>query len=308
MQLSFTLVLLFSLLLLTSLHPKQAQTLSTCRDTCGTVGIKYPFGLDDGCGAPEYRNMLTCNATDLFFQTPSGLYRVRSIDYDKRTVVIFDPGMSTCNLLQPRHDFSLSDTQVLLLPPSSDSAFALLNCSADSPVLNRYKSLCSNFSGHSCDELYTSCAAFRLLRSVTGVYQPCCFTEYSTLRYMSMNILDCTHYTTVYGLDDLKGVGPVDWTYGIELSYGVPDAGCEHCERTGGTCGFNTETQGMICMCSSMMNTTRDCGKAYQLQQCLNSNSSDCGNPSGSEGRRPSPMTLFHVVILVFGLVLGNIL
>lgn len=182
MQLSFTLVLLFSLLLLTSLHPKQAQTLSTCRDTCGTVGIKYPFGLDDGCGAPEYRNMLTCNATDLFFQTPSGLYRVRSIDYDKRTVVIFDPGMSTCNLLQPRHDFSLSDTQVLLLPPSSDSAFALLNCSADSPVLNRYKSLCSNFSGHSCDELYTSCAAFRLLRSVTGVYQPCCFTEYSTLR------------------------------------------------------------------------------------------------------------------------------
>ena len=92
-----------------------------------------------------------------------------------------------------------------------------------------------------------------------------------------MNILDCTHYTTVYGLGDLKGVGPVDWTYGIELSYGVPDAGCQHSERTGGTCGFNTETEGMISMCSSMMNTTRDCGKVYQRQQCLNSNSSDCG-------------------------------
>ncbi|KAG9459910.1 hypothetical protein H6P81_004418 [Aristolochia fimbriata] len=254
------LLLLLPLLLLLAVALR-ALPLPVCRNNCGPIAINYPFGLDDGCGSPEFRRMLNCSAPDLFFLTPSGSYKVRSIDYDKQTVVMYDPGMSTCNALQPHHDFVLSDLQAVVVPPSSDTVFALLNCSIDSPVLNRYRSLCFNFSGHSCDELYAACTSFQMFNVTTGTgrFPPCCFTDFSTVKFMSMNILDCSHYTTVYGADDLKGIGPMDWSYGIELSYTIPNAGCEHCAKTGGTCGYNTETEGMICICSSFVNSSRVC-------------------------------------------------
>ncbi|XP_059650133.1 uncharacterized protein LOC132295588 [Cornus florida] len=240
-----------------SLHP--LLTLSLCRTSCGSITVNYPFGVDDGCGAPQYRKMLNCS-TDLFFQTPSGNYKVQSIDYEKKKMVIYDPAMSTCSILQPHHDFIMSDIQSAIIPPSPDTVFALMNCSIDSPVLNHYKSLCFNFSGHSCDELYGACTSFRLFHLVSNTSSPaCCFTGYDTVRYMSMNILDCTHYTTVYDSDGLKGIAPVDWLYGIKLSYSMPDTGCDRCTKSGGACGYDVETEGMHCICSSTMNSTREC-------------------------------------------------
>lgn len=239
-----------------------AQVSSSCRDFCNSIPIKYPFGIEDGCGSPQFRHMLNCSATDLFFQTPSGNYKVQSIDYDKKSLTIYDPSMSTCSILQPHHDFVMSDIQNAIIPPSYDTVFVLMNCSIDSPVLNHYKNLCFNFSDHSCDELYGTCTSFKLFHLLSNsTPPPCCFTAYDTVRYMSMNILDCTHYTTVYNTDNLKGVGPLDWLYGIRLSYSVPDTGCGRCSRSGGTCGFDVETEGMLCICSAAgNNATRECG------------------------------------------------
>ena len=31
-----------------------------CRRSCGNIPVRYPLGIDDGCGSPYYRNMLTC--------------------------------------------------------------------------------------------------------------------------------------------------------------------------------------------------------------------------------------------------------
>ncbi|KAL6952984.1 hypothetical protein U1Q18_015919 [Sarracenia purpurea var. burkii] len=247
------LLLLINLMLLIP-----TPTLSLCRNFCGNMPVKYPFGIDDGCGAPQFSKMLNCS-TDLFFQTPSGNYKVQSIDYEKKTMVIYDPAMSTCSILQPHHDFLMSDVQYAIIPPSRDTVFALVNCSVDSPVLNHYKSLCFNFSGHSCDELYGACTAFRLFHLLSNATPPCCFTGYNTVKYMSMNILDCTHYTTVYNAEGLKGIGALDWSYGIKLSYSVPDSGCDLCLKSGGTCGFDVETQGMLCICSTTVNSTREC-------------------------------------------------
>ncbi|KAH7573328.1 hypothetical protein JRO89_XS03G0118400 [Xanthoceras sorbifolium] len=248
-----------------TLHPLHTVTASTCRTSCGNIAINYPFGVDDGCGAPQYRHMLNCS-TDLFFMTPSGNYKVQSIDYKTKTMVVYDPAMSTCSILQPHHDFIMTDIQSAMMPPSPDTVFALLNCSIDSPVLNHYKNLCFNFSDHSCEELYGACNAFRIFHLVSNSSSPpCCFTSYDTVKYMSMNILDCTHYTTVINTDSLKGLGPSDWVYGIRLSYSMPDAGCERCSQSGGTCGFDTETEGMMCLCSASLNSTRECGKSYMF-------------------------------------------
>ncbi|KAL3635520.1 hypothetical protein CASFOL_020067 [Castilleja foliolosa] len=112
------------------------------------------FCIDDGCGATMFRYMLNCSASDLFFLTPSGSYKIQTIDYTKQNVVVFDPSMSTCSILQPHHDFAMTDIQSTTIPPSPDNVFALMNCSIDSPVLNHFRSVCFNFSGHTCDELY----------------------------------------------------------------------------------------------------------------------------------------------------------
>ncbi|KAL4560154.1 hypothetical protein LXL04_032303 [Taraxacum kok-saghyz] len=260
------------LLYLLFLLPFFCHSLPLCRNSCGNIRIDYPFAVDDGCGAPLYRNMLNCSTTlatnttistaDLFFETPSGSYKVESIDYSDKTLTIYDPSMSTCTILQPHHDFVLSDVQSALIPPSPDTVFALMNCSIDSPVLNHYKSLCFNFSAdHSCDELYGSCTSFKIFQMLANDTPPaCCFTSYSTVKFMSMNILDCTHYTTFYDADKLKGEKPMDWSYGMKLTYGVPDTGCDRCRKSGGTCGFDVETEGTVCICSASVNSTRECG------------------------------------------------
>ncbi|XP_051152662.1 uncharacterized protein LOC127266450 [Andrographis paniculata] len=261
------LLLLVSFLLL--LH--FAAAASVCRPFCNNIPIRYPFGIDDGCGAALFRPMLNCSGSDLFFVTPSGSYKIQSIDYSRRTLTVFDPSMTTCSILQPRHDFLMTDIQWATVPPSPDTVFALINCSLDSPVLNHYSSLCFNFSGHSCDELYASCTSFKRFLfsysspsangSSTRAPPPCCFTRYDTVRMMSMSILDCTHYTSVYNADGLRGIGALDWLYGMRLSYSVPDLGCDRCANSGGTCGFDVDTRGFLCICAhSDSNSTRDCG------------------------------------------------
>ncbi|XP_065859750.1 uncharacterized protein [Euphorbia lathyris] len=289
--------------------------LTPCKTTCATIPIRYPFAVDDGCGAPQFRSMFNCSVADqsLFFTTPSGSYKVQNIDYEKKQIEIYDPAMSTCSILQPNHHFTMTELQSYLIPPTPDTVFALLNCSIDSPVLNRYRNLCFNFSGHSCDELYDSCNAFRVFRGLVsnnnngsdsnGEISPvgsgsggssspvpaCCFTGYDTVKYMSMDILDCSHYTTVVNSDDLRGIGPLDWVYGIKLSFSMPENGCRRCTDSGGTCGFDTETEGMLCLCSASSNATRECG---------------VGSITAGGGRGHSVRRTFHVFVLVSSVLL----
>ncbi|KAJ6429569.1 hypothetical protein OIU84_021048 [Salix udensis] len=230
-----------SLFVILTLQPLLTLSLATCRTSCGSIAINYPFGIDDGCGAPQFRHMLNCS-TDLFFLTPSGGYKVQHIDYEKKTMIVYDPAMSTCSILQPHHDFVMSDIQSVTIPPTPDTVFVLLNCSIDSP-------------------------------------------------FMSMNILDCSHYTTVINTDSLMGISPLDWVYGIKLSYSVPETGCERCSQSGGTCGYDTETEGMTCLCSSFSNYTRECAGGSLT--------------AGDHRSSHCPLTFFNVAIL---LVLSSLL
>ncbi|KAK4770475.1 hypothetical protein SAY87_031007 [Trapa incisa] len=244
----------------------RSSTASPCRTSCGGVQVDYPFGIADGCGAPQLRGWLSCNDTSgMFLQTPSGAYKVESVDYQKQRMMVYDPSMSTCSVLQPPHDLILSDVQYAIMLPSEDTVYALLNCSMDSPVVNRYRYLClADAGGHTCDELYGSCSAFRIFHMSSNTTAPaCCFTRYTTLRFMNMNMLDCTHYATFVGSDQgrgLRGIEPLDWNYGIGLSFTVPpESGCRRCKRSGGTCGFDTDSGANMCLCPGNVNTTGEC-------------------------------------------------
>lgn len=401
------LLLLFSL---TSLpFPSTSDSDRPCRDQCSSIPVHYPFGIDDGCGAPQFRHMFTCNTTSnsLFFITPNGNFKVQSIDYKAQTMTVYDPDMSTCTILQPHHDLVLSDLQYAIIPPSPDTVFALLNCSVDSPLLHHFSSLCFDLPGHRCQDLYSSCNSFRIFTSGiggpsvsygtpgapnnfplnnsvpglgnTGYYgapgvphnldladdgpglgntggqpgyygapgapnnfpinnsppggglgesgpglggsgsggppgnyyggpnynnnpplssgtggggpslppPPCCFTGYSTVRAMRMDILDCTHFTSFYDVDKLKGVEPMEWSYGVKFSYSVPDMGCERCRKSGGSCGFDAETEALMCLCSGSNNSTRQ-----------------CGTDDSDAAERWTPGTIFQACILGLGVLL----
>lgn len=144
----------FKLIIITILITAFSNALlcsALCRNFCNNIPIHYPFGIDDGCGAAQFRQMLNCSASDLFFLTPSGSYKIQNIDYEKRTVLVFDPSMSTCAMLQPHHDFLMTDIQSAIIPPSPDTVFVLMNCSIDSPVLNHYRYVDKLYPG----KLYT---------------------------------------------------------------------------------------------------------------------------------------------------------
>uniref|UniRef100_A0A803KU61 Wall-associated receptor kinase C-terminal domain-containing protein n=1 Tax=Chenopodium quinoa TaxID=63459 RepID=A0A803KU61_CHEQI len=166
--------------------------------------------------------MFTCNtsSTSLFFVTPNGNYKVESVDYKSQTLTVYDPDMSTCTVLQPHHDVRLTDIQYAIIPPSPDTVFALLNCSIDSPILHRFSSLCFEFAGHKCQELYSSCNSFRIF-TTAGLVNP----------------------------GASNNTGPA----------GVPDMGCERCTKSGGNCGFDVETEALLCLCPDSNNSTRQC-------------------------------------------------
>jgi hypothetical protein len=75
----------------------------------------------------------------------------------------------------------------------------------------------------------------------------------------------------VINTDNLRGIGPLDWVYGIKLSFTVPETGCERCSQSGGACGYDTETEVMTCLCSSSTNYTRECGKNSLIFACQES-------------------------------------
>ncbi|XP_021756917.1 uncharacterized protein LOC110722003 [Chenopodium quinoa] len=116
---------------------------------------------------------------------------------------------------------------------------------------------------------------------------PCCFTGYSTLKVMSMDILDCTHFTSFYDVDKLKGASPMDWSYGLKFSYSVPDMGCERCTKSGGNCGFDVETEALLCLCPDSNNSTRQ-----------------CGNDMGAAGSSWVPSIILQAIIMCLGVLL----
>ncbi|CAI9100998.1 OLC1v1038212C1 [Oldenlandia corymbosa var. corymbosa] len=262
-------VLLILLVLLPLLFPIQMVLCSCGLSSCGGTPIKYPFGVDDGCGSPSYRHMLDCSGQGheqaLVLRNPSAAnswVRIRSIDYAAGTMIVVDPGMSTCSDLEPARGTGIPNLQysAFITPYSMKNGLFLMNCSGDSPVLS--KPICfDNIPGsHTCYELYEACSSFKVIAAAVAALPPCCFTTYDTVRNMSLNNeLKCSHYTSVYDTNGLKeGTDPVDWQYGMKLSFYTP-AGCDACHKSGGACGYDVNTLGLTCLCNPLLNATREC-------------------------------------------------
>lgn len=268
----------FFIFLLLSLSPQQ-RTLAadqSCRPTCGSLQLKYPFGSGYGCGSPRFHPYVTCepNSNQLTLTTHTGTYPITSISYAASTLTITPPYMSTCNSMQHSPNLGLDWASPFQLGPST---FLLLSCTPPTSSLAVNGSpVCDSSSSHLCDSIYTC-------PSVTGLRLPlfppsntCCV--YSPANFngkgeLDLQLLKCEGYTSIVSLQDYP-TDPNRWQYGISLKYAKGafdsydiDNKCNACEESGGVCGYAPPGNSFICVCNIGYNTTTQCSNFINNDQ-----------------------------------------
>ncbi|XP_008224699.1 PREDICTED: uncharacterized protein LOC103324423 [Prunus mume] len=255
-SMTFTFVLLIFLTLpFLTLTATQA---SLCRTSCGNIPINYPFGIDDGCGSPYFKNLLVCSGlSKLELRTPSGRYPVKSISYSDPHILVTDPFMWNCqdgDDFRATRPFSLDTSTHLSL--SSQNDYLFFNCSEQNVIIEPKPVFCERFPERcdsSCDSSSYLCrhlpeCALALRTSSCCSYYP---KATESLRLM---LKYCASYTSVYWRNTGENQ-PDDQVpeYGIRVDFDIPvTTRCLQCQDTskgGGMCGFDTLTQNFLCLC-----------------------------------------------------------
>eukprot|EP01018_Ginkgo_biloba_P011031 Gb_30861 [translate_table: standard] len=239
-----------------------------CRDFCGTVQVKYPFGTGPGCGDPRFENYVQCQNQRLLFTSHTGTYPIQSIDYTNNVIYINDPIMSTCNSMQTSTSFGLDWSAPFRI---KNNIFVLLGCSSTSSLYDPKNYLCDTGSAHICSNLYACPGVAGIDLPLYSPISTCCV--YSPINLGSaaeLNLpkLQCLSYTSIYSFGS-DPTNPSLWRYGIALQYNyninnyAPSV-CRDCEQSNGVCGFNGPYQTFVCVCRNGVNTTTNCnGQGY---------------------------------------------
>ncbi|XP_023740347.1 wall-associated receptor kinase-like 15 [Lactuca sativa] len=240
-------------------------TSQTCKPTCGTLPVRYPFGTGLGCGDPRFQTRVTCNNQHLTFITHTGCYPITAIDYPNQIIYITDPSMSTCGCTQPSKGFGLDWDAPFTF--HDNTVFALLNCdTSSSPIFKsdgRNAPVCDPVSGTRVCGILNSCQAVsRLTTPVSSccVYAP---VDLGPSFEMDLGKLNCGSYSGLYGFDG-HADNPESWKYGVALKYKFNfnneyPTMCADCERSGGVCGYGGPYSSFLCNCRSGINTTTNC-------------------------------------------------
>lgn len=257
------------LLLLLTLTPTQAKSTAQCRTSCGQIPIAYPFGIDDGCGSPYYRNIFVCtDSMELHLRTPSGQYPIKNISYSDPHVLITDPFQWSCqdgDNFRPPRPFSLDTSTHFRL--SSQNDYLFFNCSPDEVIMEPKPMFCQRYPDQCDSTCDTSSYLCRHLPGCSSVLRSssCCSYYPKGRESLRMMLKHCTTYTSVYWRN--LGVTPVYNQipeYGIRVDFDIPvTTGCLACRdgaKGGGTCGFDTQTQQFSCLCDKGRNSTTFCG------------------------------------------------
>ncbi|GJM99642.1 hypothetical protein PR202_ga16763 [Eleusine coracana subsp. coracana] len=266
-------------------------TAGICRDSCGGIPVRYPLGIDDGCGSPYYRNMLACasdNAT-LRLRTPSGTYPVAGADYSDPHLVVRDPSMWTCD--RPFTNlhaapFSLDTSTRFSLSPRNEYLF--FDCDEDHVIVAPRPASCDAYPDRRllCDSACDS--AGYLCRNLPGCQQggasavgeddqggsnnmsSCCAYRPRAAESLRMMLQHCEAYTSVYWRAVGDKFPPYDQVaeYGVRVDFEIPvTTRCLQCQDKrngdGGTCGFDPATRDFLCICQDGRNSTTDCAGGH---------------------------------------------
>ncbi|CAL5038546.1 unnamed protein product [Urochloa decumbens] len=248
-----------------------------CRESCGDIPVRYPLGIDDGCGSPYYRNILTCSThnSTLRLRTPSGTYPVAGADYSDPHLVVTDPSMWTCaRPFTSVHaaPFSLDTSTRFSLSPRNEYLF--FDCDEARVIVEPRPASCDTYPGR-CDSACDS--AGYLCRNLPGCRgaleegnMTCCAYRPRAAGSLRAMLRHCEAYTSVYWRAAGDKFPPYDQVpaYGVRVDFEIPvTTRCLQCQDKrrgdGGTCGFDPATRDFVCICGDGRNSTTDCADGH---------------------------------------------
>ncbi|KAF8020139.1 hypothetical protein BT93_G0748 [Corymbia citriodora subsp. variegata] len=272
------------LTILLNLRPAESPD-PACRNTCGSLAVKYPFGTGSGCGSPRFHPYVTCvhveDHDDLVLATHTGSYPVTSISYTGSTLIISPPNMSTCTSMKPSPNLGLDWSGPFEL---GSSTFVLLHCEPPTASLTiNDSSICDLSSSNLCASVYACPAVLNLGLPLFSPTNTCCVyspANFDSKGELDLQALKCGGYAPVMSLGD-DPTDPTGWEYGVELKYtqGALDSNhmdtkCPTCENSGGVCGYEPASLAFVCVCAGGYNTTTDCHPYNQVQGIMWSSAS----------------------------------
>ena len=220
--------------------------LGGCRTSCGHHEIKFPIGIDPGCGTPQF--FMSCiNGSTLIIQIDSKDFLVDNIDYNNKTLIMRDPLMSDCahlNSFSAGLDINLANKGLVL----GRDTILLLNCFSFTQTVdfltNQY-----DCHGPTCLAFIGGCHNHDFFTSCCRVIDPG--------NRIDLYTMQCTSYTSIYSPQD-PIYSPTSWSYGIEIQWNnLPSElmeDCSTCQAKKGICGYDPrEEQKFRCMCHSSL-------------------------------------------------------
>eukprot|EP01018_Ginkgo_biloba_P002859 Gb_26122 [translate_table: standard] len=275
LQLAFTLGA-FSLLLTTGF-----TNATQCRSWCGKHTIKYPFGLQEGCGHPEFQ--LTCNEDNdnVELRLNSKLLTVKYLDYSNNKIIVRDSQMSDCSGLRqedPGFRLDTAGTNYSVI----ESTVLLLNCLAFQREI-QVNPLNSQYDCRS-----PACVAFVTSCLMNSAPTTCC--QLTSPVNLDLQPLQCQSYTSAYS----PGRPMYDasrWSYGLVLEWDFPPdvlQACMDCQKSNGVCGYNVSDVQSNFLCICKYGNSSDRCQVY-FDEIGDSEYADCFNNSCSHAQQTLP-------------------
>ncbi|KEH27004.1 wall-associated kinase-like protein [Medicago truncatula] len=229
-QLNIITIILFLVTTVQSINPKfEACTPQTCGKG---PSIKYPFWIpfqqDSFCGYPQFE--ITCMNNNPILKTSNYDLLVKNISYSNSSFIASNLDVYEENCPAPMYNYSLDQTPFTYSFENSNLSF-FYNCTTEPIDYPTYEIECATNATHYSFAVFHKEA----LEHKNYSLNECQFMVNAPL-VLNTNV-NFTSLLKMNYIDVLKMGSVLNWT--------APD--CQHCEKSGGRCGFDNYK--FICFC-----------------------------------------------------------
>ena len=230
-QLNIITIILLSLITTArSINPKfEACTPQTCGKG---PSIKYPFWIpyqqDSFCGYPQFE--ITCKNNNPILKTSNYDLLVKNISYSNSSFIASNLAVYEENCPAPMYNYSLDQTPFTYSSENSNLSF-FYNCTTEPIDYPTYEVECATNATHYSFAVFHKEA----LEHKNYSLNECQFMVNAPL--VLNTSVNFTSLLKMNYIDVLKMGSVLNWT--------APD--CQHCEKSGGRCGFDNYK--FMCFC-----------------------------------------------------------